>query len=144
MFFGQYEHNLDDKNRLMIPSKMRGEIGSKLYILKGFDGSLSVYKSETFEKLVSEINNLPYNLRNSRDYLRLTLGSVSEMEVDRLGRIQIPTSLISKFNISKNVVVIGVGDHFEIWNKATYNEYENKVNKEYENIAENLHFDSRE
>ena len=117
MFFGLYEHSLDDKNRLMIPRKMREESGIKVFILKGFDGALSVYKSVTFEKMVQEIETLPFNLKNSRDYIRIALASACELDVDKQGRIMIPTLLINKFHIEKDVVVIGVGDHFEIWNK---------------------------
>jgi MraZ protein len=65
MFFGFYEHTLDDKGRLVIPRKMREEAGVKVYILKGYDGALSVYKQSTFEKLVEEINSLPYNKKKA-------------------------------------------------------------------------------
>lgn len=139
MFFGQYEHTLDDKNRLMIPRKMRDEAGMKLFVMKGFDGALAIYKSSTFETMVNEIEKLPFNLKNSRDYIRLSLGSASEIDVDKQGRIQIPTLLMNKYNISKEVVVIGVGDHFEVWNKEIFLAYEKNVNESFESIAENLH-----
>ena len=138
MFFGLYEHTIDEKNRLMVPRKMRDEAGVKLFIMKGFDGALSIYKASAFEKLVSETEALPFNMRNSRDYIRATLASACEVDVDRQGRIQIPTTLMNKYNITKEVVVIGVGDHFEVWSKAAYEEYEKKVNESFEDIAENL------
>ena len=106
--------------------------------MKGFDGALSIYKANAFEKLVSETEALPFNMKNSRDYIRATLASACEIDVDRQGRIQIPTILMNKYNISKEVVIIGVGDHFEVWSKATYDEYEKKVNDSFEDIAENL------
>ena len=77
-------------------------------------------------------------MRNSRDYIRATLASACEIDVDRQGRIQIPTTLMNKYNITKDVVVIGVGDHFEVWSKQAYEEYEKKVNDSFEDIAENL------
>ena len=138
MFFGLYEHTIDEKNRLMVPRKMRDEAGVKLFIMKGFDGALSIYKASAFEKLVSETEALPFNMRNSRDYIRATLASACEIDVDRQGRIQIPTTLMNKYNITKDVVVIGVGDHFEVWSKQAYEEYEKKVNDSFEDIAENL------
>ena len=138
MFFGLYEHTIDEKNRLMVPRKMRDEAGVKLFIMKGFDGALSIYKANAFEKLVSETENLPFNMRNSRDYIRATLASAFEIDVDRQGRIQIPTTLMNKYNITKEVVVIGVGDHFEVWSKQAYDEYEKRVNDSFESIAENL------
>ena len=138
MFFGLYEHTIDEKNRLMVPRKMRDEAGVKLFIMKGFDGALSIYKANAFEKLVNETEALPFNMKNSRDYIRATLASAYEIDVDRQGRIQIPTILMNKYNITKDVVIIGVGDHFEVWSKAMYDEYEKKVNDSFESIAENL------
>ncbi len=138
MFFGQYEHSIDEKNRLMIPRKMRDEAGVKLFIMKGFDGALAIYKADAFEKLVQETESLPFNMRNSRDYMRATLASVSEIDVDKQGRIQIPTYLMNKYNISKDVVIIGVGDHFEVWGKEAYEAYEKRVNEEFESNAESL------
>lgn len=138
MFFGQYEHSIDEKNRLMIPRKMRDEAGVKLFIMKGFDGALAIYKADAFEKLVNETEALPFNMRNARDYMRATLASVSEIDVDKQGRIQIPTYLMNKYNISKDVVIIGVGDHFEVWAKEAYEAYEKRVNEEFESNAESL------
>ena len=138
MFFGFYEHSLDDKNRLMIPRKMREESGMKVFILKGFDGALSVYKAVTFEKMVQDIETLPFNLKNSRDYIRTALASACELDVDKQGRIMIPTLLINKFHIGKEVVVIGVGDHFEIWNKELYEKYESETSPNFEKIAEEI------
>ena len=138
MFFGLYEHSIDEKNRLMVPRKMRDEAGVKLFIMKGYDGALSIYKANAFEKLVAETESLPFNMRNSRDYVRAMLASACEIDVDRQGRIQIPTTLMNKYNITRDVVIIGVGDHFEVWSKPAYEEYEKRVNDSFESIAENL------
>ncbi|MBE6141813.1 MAG: division/cell wall cluster transcriptional repressor MraZ [Erysipelotrichaceae bacterium] len=138
MFFGLYEHSIDEKNRLMVPRKMRDEAGVKLFIMKGYDGALSIYKANAFEKLVAETESLPFNMRNSRDYVRAMLASACEIDVDRQGRIQIPTTLMNKYNITRDVVIIGVGDHFEVWSKQAYEEYEKRVNDSFESIAENL------
>jgi MraZ protein len=138
MFFGFYEHTLDDKGRLVIPRKMREEAGVKVYILKGYDGALSVYKQSTFEKLVEEINSLPYNKKESRAFLRIQLSSVCDLDVDKAGRVQIPTQLLSKYNIGKQVVVIGAGDHIEVWDQATYAKYEAEAEANFEDIAQNI------
>ncbi|MCQ2814820.1 MAG: division/cell wall cluster transcriptional repressor MraZ [Bacilli bacterium] len=138
MFFGNYEHTIDEKNRLVIPSKLREEAGVKVFILKGFDGALSVYKALDFQKLVAEIQSLPFNEKISRDYIRIQLASAAEMDVDKQGRIQIPTHLMNKYQMNKEVVIIGVGDHFEIWNKDKYLDYEKQIEKEFESNAEKL------
>jgi len=138
MYFGSFTHNLDDKGRLMIPRKMREELGYKVYIMKGFDGSLSLYNEERYQKLVEEFSRLSFNQSKVRDYLRLQFASTYEMEVDKLGRVQIPTALLTKYNISKEVLVLGIGDHIEVWDKAKYEEYENSIRDEFESIAENI------
>ena len=138
MYFGSFAHNLDEKGRLMIPRKMREELGFKVYIMKGFEGSLSLYNEERYQKLVEEFSRLSFNQSKVRDYLRLQFASTYEMEVDKLGRVQIPTALLTKYNISKEVLVLGIGDHIEVWDKAKYEEYENSIKDEFESIAENI------
>ena len=138
MYFGSFTHNLDDKGRLMIPRKMREELGYKVYIMKGFDGSLSLYNEERYQKLVEEFSRLSFNQSKVRDYLRLQFASTYEMEVDKLGRVQIPTALLTKYGISKEVLVLGIGDHIEVWDKVKYEEYENSIRDEFESIAENI------
>ena len=138
MFFGSFTHTLDEKGRLMIPRKMREELGYKVYIMKGFDGSLSLYNEERYQKLVAEFSSLPFNQRKNRDYLRIQFASTHEMDVDKLGRVQIPTALLNKFNISREVIVLGIGDHIEIWDQKKYAEYEASVKDEFENIAETI------
>ena len=141
MFFGQYEHTLDEKNRLMIPHKIREEAGVKVYILKGFDGCLSIYRSDSFESMLKNIELLPFNEKKARDFIRAQLSTAHEIDVDKQGRIQIPTQLINKFAISKEVVVIGVGDHFEIWNKITFEKYNKEINDNFESNAESIKFE---
>ena len=138
MYFGSFAHNLDDKGRLMIPRKMREELGYKVYIMKGFDGSLSIYTEANYQKLVEEFNKLPFSQQRNRDYLRLQFASTYEMDVDKLGRVQIPTALLNKFNISREVLVLGIGDHIEIWDQKKYEEYESSIKDEFENIAESI------
>lgn len=138
MFYGYYEHTLDDKGRLVIPARMREEIGHLVYIMKGFDGALAIFKEEAFLDLGKKANSLPFNKKSSRDYIRLQLSSSFELEVDKHGRIQLPQLLLNKYHVGKEVVVIGVGDHFEVWDKKVYLEYENRANNEFEDNAENL------
>lgn len=138
MFFGSYAHNLDEKGRLVIPSKMRDELGSKAYILKGFDGALSIYKEIDFTNLIEQLKNLPFNKKNSRAYLRIQLASACELDIDRQGRALLPTQLLNKYKIGKEVIVIGALDHIEVWNKAEYEQYENTADSSFEEIAEEL------
>ena len=138
MFFGSYQHNLDAKGRLLLPSRFRNEAGNLLYIMKGFDGALSIFKEVDFKKLVDNIENHPFNKKDSRDYIRVQLASVREMEVDSLGRILIPKEILNKYHLGREVIVIGVGDHIEIWNREDYERYEQETNEAFERIAENI------
>ena len=140
MYFGNYEHSLDNKGRLLIPRQLKSgpTEGSKLYIMKGYEGCLSVYSESEFTALVEECSSLSYHKKNSRAYLRIMLSSVVELVVDKVGRIQLPTSTLNKYQIGRQVVIIGVGDHFEIWDLNTFNEYQAEANENFETIAESL------
>lgn len=138
MFFGKFYHNLDNKGRLMIPSKMRDQIAGRLYCLRGFDGCISVYQENDFTNYVNSINALPYTQKLTRDMQRMGLSSVVELEIDKQGRIQIPSLTIADFKLSKEVVVVGVVNHFEIWSKETWDKYESDNAAKYEETAEKL------
>ena len=141
MFIGTYYHNLDEKCRLVIPSKMRDELGSRAYILKGFDGALSIYKESEFIELAQKLQKLPFNKKDARAYLRIQLASACELDIDRQGRALLPTQLLNKYGIGKEVAVIGAYDHIEVWNKADYEAYEQNANTSFEDIAEGLDSD---
>lgn len=138
MFFGSYQHNLDEKNRLMIPRKMRESLSSKLYIMKGFDGAISIFEENAFTALMNQFNTLSFNKKDARSYLRTELANTYELEVDKLGRIQLPTALINKYKISKDVTVLGAGDHIEIWNTVDFEAYQQETEPMFEEIAEKL------
>ena len=140
MYFGYYEHTLDDKGRLVLPRKLREGLseGSLLYIFRGFEGCLSVYNEADFQRLTQETSSISYNKKNSRSYLRIMLGSVVELTLDKVNRLQLPTQILNKYQISRNVAIIGVGDHFEIWDLEAYRAYENETVANFEDIAESL------
>ena len=140
MFFGHYEHSLDEKGRLLLPKKIKEELkdNSPLYVLKGFEGCLSIYREAEFLKLCEECEKISFNKKNSRSYLRAVLSSVIELMIDKVNRIQIPKDTLTRFHISKNVIIIGVNDHFEIWDSETYRRYEEEVNAHFAEIAESL------
>ena len=140
MYFGNYEHNLDDKGRLLIPRKLKEGLseGSNLYIMKGFDGCLSVYNESEFNRLLEECNKLSFNKKNARTYLRLVLSSVVQLSLDKVGRIQIPLQTLNNYQIGRQVMIIGVGDHFEIWDLNKFRQYQTEANGKFEELAETL------
>ncbi len=140
MYFGHYEHSLDEKGRLLLPRKIKEVLADSntLYVLKGFEGCLAVYNEEDFNRLCEECQKVSFNKKNSRSYLRIVLGSVIELNIDKVGRVQLPSQTLNKYHINKNVVIIGVGDHFEIWDKEAYDAYEKDTTDNFEAIAESL------
>lgn len=138
MFYGNYEHTLDDKGRLVIPRKLREEAGQRIYIMMGYDGALSIFKEDAFQEMIEKAKTLPFNKKANRDYLRAVLASACDLDVDKLGRVQIPTQLLNKYHIGKEVVVIGAGDHMEVWNKEAYLAYERNLQENFDEIAEHI------
>ena len=138
MFFGNYSHTLDDKGRLVIPRKMREELGNKIFIMKGFDGALAIYQKEAFSAVIEELKRYSFLKKENRDYLRIKLASIVDLEVDKMGRVQIPAAILGKYNISKDVTVLGAGDHIEVWAKDKYEEYISSIEDSFEDIAERI------
>lgn len=138
MFFGSYQHTLDAKGRMTIPSRMKDEVGSILFIMKGFDGCISVYKEEDFQNKMNELKKLPFNQLDSRDYIRAELSSVVDLEVDDVGRVLLPKKVLQAYNIGKKIMIVGMLDHFEIWDLDAWNDYINEKNKLYEEKANHL------
>lgn len=123
MFYGSYRHVLDEKGRLTLPSKLRQHLSSKLYVLKGYEGSLNVYTEETFQTYLNKLACLTFEDKTSRDFMRVALASVQELEVDAKFRVQLPVSLIEKYSIQSDIVIVGMIDHLEFWNADKWDEY---------------------
>ncbi len=138
MFIGEYKHNLDTKGRIIIPSKFRDELHTTFILTRGLDVCLTIYSLKQWEKMFEEIDKLPTTKKDARKYVRTLTSSATECTLDNQGRIQIPSFLSDPVNITKECVVIGVNDHIEIWDKATWDEYYTDASNHFEEIAENL------
>lgn len=138
MFFGSYEYQLDDKNRLVVPSKFRGSLGQTVYVLKGYDGCISLYTESDFNRYITNLQNLPFEKEKARLHQRVLLGSVDELTIDKQGRLSIPLKTIKKYGLTKEVVILGVLDHLEIWSRDKYAEYIENNEEEFERNAEDL------
>ncbi len=138
IFFGTYSRTLDEKNRLQIPSKLVSLLPERFYLLRGFEGSISVYLESDFLKLVEKLKGLSYLETKNRAYLRLTLSSVNELEVDSHGRIALSKETVETYKIGKNVTIIGALDHFEIWDSLAYEAYANTEKDHYEAFADEI------
>lgn len=138
MFYGNYIHSIDDKGRLVIPSKIRHQCGSKLFAMMGFEKCLSLFPENNFEKLVSTIDQHDFNQKDARDYIRMALSSAIELEIDDHGRVQLSVDTMKDFKLNKNVRVIGVNDHLEIWPEDVWLQYQKEQRDQFEAKAEKL------
>lgn len=137
MLIGEYHHNLDEKNRLIIPSKFREELGEKFVVTRGLDGCLFVYSLDNWDKIVSKLKDLPFTKKDVRTFMRFLLSAASICEFDKQGRINLVNSLISYAKIQKECVIIGVDDRLEIWAQSEFDKLLSESD-ELSLIAENL------
>lgn len=137
MFFGSYEYSIDEKGRLVIPSKMRsGLVSLKLYLLKGFDGCVSIYDESSFITYVKKLELLKFEKEKVRLHQRILLQSVVEIQLDNQGRILIPSKVLKDYCIGNKVLILGALDHIEIWDLMKWNDYKADHEKDFEKDAE--------
>ena len=138
MLMGEYHHNIDEKNRLVIPSKFRSELGEQFVITRGLDKCLFIYSYPEWTKIVDKLKTLPFTQRDARNFTRFFLSSAALCEFDRSGRVCITSPLIDYADIKHECVVIGANDRLEVWAKESWDNFL-KVNEDnFADIAENL------
>lgn len=138
MFIGEYHHSIDDKGRLIIPSKFRDELGEKFIVTRGIENCLFVYSEESWTKIVDKLESLPFTKKDARQFIRFFLSGATIAEFDKQGRINITSPLISYANINKECVIIGTGDRLEIWSEESWNDFFTSAKDNMSDIAENL------
>ena len=138
MLLGEFNHSIDEKGRLIIPAKLRDDLGENFVICNGLEGCLFVYSQEEWSKFVAELETLPRMSKDARIYKRYFFGSASEGTFDKQGRVLVPTPLRKSANLEKDVVLVGVQDHVEIWAKALWEEQSMVSEEELDAIAERI------
>lgn len=138
MFMGEYHHTIDEKNRLIIPSKFREELGNSFIITRGLDNCLFVYAKDKWEKIVIKLEAIPFTKKDARSFNRFFLSGATAVELDKQGRINITSPLVAYANLLKDCVVIGVGDRLEIWSKNNWDGFFDNNKENLSDIAENL------
>jgi MraZ protein len=137
MFIGEYQHALDPKNRIIIPSKFRDDLGDKFVITKGLDNCLYAYPMDEWATLEQKLKSLPLTSRDARACIRFFFSGAADCQIDKQGRTIIPGNLIEYANIEKDIVIIGVSTRFEIWSKEKWEDYNNS-NIDFDEIAEKM------
>lgn len=120
MFMGEYSHTIDAKNRLIIPSKFREVLGEEFVVTKGLDGCLFVYDNEEWKIFEEKLKSLPLTNKDARSFVRFFLAGAANVEVDKQGRILVPSVLCDFAEIKKDVILIGVASRIEIWSKERW------------------------
>lgn len=137
MFIGEYQHAIDNKNRMIIPSKFREELGSSFVLTKGLDGCLYAYTTSEWKILEEKLKGLPLTSKDARAFVRFFFSGANEIEADKQGRALIPQNLMEYAGIEKEIVSIGVSTRIEIWSKSKWDEYNNS-NIDLDGIAEKM------
>ena len=122
MFLGQFQHNLDEKGRLMIPARYRELLAAGAFITQGFDKCLMVMTSVYFGQVYDRINAMNLADPTARLLRRLILSNAYPVEVDKVGRILLPQNLRQALSLDSEAIVAGQGEYFEVWNPADWNE----------------------
>ncbi len=138
MFIGEYQHSIDEKGRLSVPSKFRAKLKTGATVTRGLDSCLFLYPKAEWEKLALKLSSLPLSQSNTRAFARLMLAGAMDVKLDSQGRIILPEYLRNFSQINKEVVIAGLYNRLEIWNQANWEKYKNDTERESENIAEKL------
>jgi len=138
-FLGIYNHTLDAKGRVSVPSRFRDILKSAYRSLEVVmvkrDGSITIFPYDEWEKFVEETQRLPQTSKKNRSYQRSVFANAVEAEIDKSGRVNIPDTLIKSLELGKDLIVVGVQNRFEIWSKSTWENFENEEGEESEDVG---------
>lgn len=142
MFYGEFQHSIDRKGRLIMPSKFREAAKSnfveKFFVNRGLDKCLFMFSEEEWKAQENKFRNLSFTKQQARTFNRLYFSGAAEVIPDRQGRILVPQYLKDFANIKREVVIVGVSNRIEIWSKASWEDFYVKSSPAFEEISENL------
>ena len=139
MFLGEYDHTLDEKNRLTLPARFRSRFAEGIVVTRGMDGCLFAYTREAWQHLAeNRLATLDTLSQESRRMQRFFFSGATEGELDRQGRIMLPGALLQHAKLGRDVVVAGVYDHLEIWDRDAWRNELAAVEGSAEDVAERL------
>lgn len=136
MFMGEYNHTVDEKGRLIIPSKFREELGNDFVVTKGLDGCLFAYDNSEWKIFEDKLKALPLTNKDARIFARHMLAGASQVDLDKQGRILLPANLRNYAGLEKEVVLVGVASRIEIWSKEKWDAFEEGI--DIEDLAEKM------
>ncbi len=138
MFIGEYHHNIDDKGRLIIPSKFRSELGEQFIITRGLDKCIFIYSVNEWNNIINKLKSLSFTKKDARNFMRFFLSGATVCEFDKQGRISITSPLVHYANLNHECVIIGVNERLEIWSKESFDKFMETNEEEFSIISEHL------
>lgn len=138
MFMGEYKHQLDSKGRMIVPSKFREDLSEKFVITRGLDKCLFGYTFDEWARIEEKMKSLPLTKKDARKFMRLFFSGAAQVEVDKQGRINIPSNLREYAGLKKECTVIGVSGRIEIWDTDEWENFYTESEDNFEDIAEDL------
>lgn len=140
---GTFARTIDEKQRLAIPKRLRDALSNSsdvvttvLYAAPGTDGSLALYTEDSFTRLAEQLSAVSPTGQDVRAFSRLFFSQAQRLEIDRQGRVRVPPELVQMAKLTKEVVLVGVRDHLELWDKKRWETYVNKQQSHYDDLAE--------
>ena len=138
MLIGEYNHTLDEKNRMSLPVRFRKELGKSIVLSPGLDNCLSLFTVKEWQKISKKLSDSSMLASDNRSFSRFMFGQAVVVDVDANGRILIPENLKNRSGLTAKVVVIGVQNRAEIWNEKAWDDYKKVVEKEADALADKL------
>ncbi len=138
MFMGEYHHNIDAKNRLVIPSEFRSLLGTNFIVTRGIENCLYIYTLNEWQNLITKLSTIPFTKSSARIFNRSFFSTAASCTLDRQGRINISSTQISHASIIKECVIIGANEHLEIWAKEAWDKFNEEYSTTLSDIAEHL------
>ncbi len=137
MFMGEYHHAIDVKGRLIIPSRVREDLGDEFIVTRGLEGCLFIYPKTEWENIIQKYKQLP-DTRDRRYFMRIFLSGATVCELDKQGRVNIPVPLIEYADLTKDCIIIGVDERLEVWSKERWENFISTNEANLSEIADNL------
>jgi MraZ protein len=135
---GEYQHTIDQKGRIIIPVKFREGLGDTFMVTRGLDQCVFVYSVQDWKQIEEKLKTLPFTRADARAFTRFFFSGAMECELDKQGRVTLPTNLREYAQLEKECVVIGVSNRVEIWSKTVWEEYYARSEASFNEIAEKI------
>jgi len=137
MFMGEFHHTIDNKGRVIVPSRVREDLGDQFIVTRGLEKCLSIYPRSEWDNIIHKFKQLP-DTKDHRYFMRILMAGATICELDSHGRINIPAPLVEYASLEKDCIIIGVDERLEVWSKTRWEEFINQNEENFSDIADSL------